>query len=320
MTTRRQHTVWRYYLEAWQNHRGQVYCSRRGQILPHPTNPTNLMVERDFYRLKRITRDEAVFLSHFIQRTQTAELRRSHQDLVTKLAYIAKASELIQKSDTASPSEKEFARRAAIQTEDDLQTGAEQAAKPILEELRQGRAGFIKDYEPAMTFFYFVSHQYFRTKGVREAIGKELSDSFPGYDLSGLRNIVCHIGAVNVGASLFVDRKEFDIVFLERGGKSRFITGDQPVANLMGTGDGTETTELALYYPVSPALSCLVSPRSYNLRSRRVPDTAVAALNNFVAWESKGFLVSSSERELEAMVNRPPQTRPSGQLILDLLV
>ena len=320
MTTRRQHTVWRYYLEAWQNHRGRVHCSRRGRILPQPTNPVNLMVERDFYRLERITRDEAAYLRYFIQRTETAALRKSHQDLVTKLAYIAEANELIQTSDTTSPSEKEYARRVVIETEEDLQTGAEQAAKPILEELRQKRAGFINDYEAAMTFFYFISHQYFRTKGMREAIGKELSESVPGYDLSGLKNIVCHIGAVNVGATLFVDRREFDIVFLESEGESGFITGDQPVANLMGTGDGSETAELALYYPLSPALSCLVSPRVYNLRSRRVPEATVEALNNFVAWESRDFLVSSSERELEAIVNRPPQARPLGRCILDLLV
>ena len=197
---------------------------------------------------------------------------------------------------------------------------AEEAAIPILKELRQKRAGFINDYESAMTFFYFITHQYFRTKGMREAIGRALSISDLGYDFSRLKNIVCHMGAANVGSSLFVDRNEFDIVFLESGGESGFITGDQPVVNLMGTGDGTETTELALYYPLSPALSCLVSPRSFNVRSRKILDTTVEALNDLVASEARDFLVAGSERELEVIVNRLPQARPPGQCLLDLLV
>ena len=278
------------------------------------------MVERDFYKLHRITTDDAGFLRSFIQRTGTAALRKSHQTLAAKLAYIAEVNELIQNSDDTSTAEKGYARRVVIETEEDLQTGAEQAAEPILEELRQKRAGFINDYEAAMTFFYFISHQYFRTKGMREAIGKELSESVPGYDLSGLKNIVCHIGAVNVGATLFVDRREFDIVFLESEGESGFITGDQPVANLMGTGDGSETAELALYYPLSPVLSCLLSPRSFNVRSRKIPDTTVEALNDLVAWESRDFLVSGSERDIEVIVNRLPRARPSGGRLLNLLV
>ena len=278
------------------------------------------MVERDFYRLQRITREEAVFLRGFIQRTGPAELRKSHQRLAAKLAYIAEANEFIQNSERTSPDEKDLARSFVIESEERLQMKAEEAAIPILKELRQKRAGFINDYESAMTFFYFITHQYFRTKGMREAIGRALSISDLGYDFSRLKNIVCHMGAANVGSSLFVDRNEFDIVFLESGGESGFITGDQPVVNLMGTGDGTETTELALYYPLSPALSCLVSPRSFNVRSRKILDTTVEALNDLVASEARDFLVAGSERELEVIVNRLPQARPPGQCLLDLLV
>ena len=56
------------------------------------------MVEREPYTGK-MTRDEAVFLMYFIQRTETAALKRSHQGLVTKVAYIAESNELIQNSD-----------------------------------------------------------------------------------------------------------------------------------------------------------------------------------------------------------------------------
>ena len=261
-----------------------------------------------------------MFLQSYIQRTGTDALRKSHQDLIAKLAYIAEASEIIQNSDATSAGEKDYAKSLVIELEDNLQTGAEQVAIPILKELRQKRSGFITDYETAMTFFYFISHQYFRTKGMREAIGRALAESIPGYDFARLKNIVSHIGALNVGCSLFVDRKEFDIVFLESGGELGFITGDQPVVNLMGTGDGRETKELALYYPLSPTLSCLVSPLAFDLRSRRIPDTAVEVLNKLVAWESRDFLVAGSKRDIEVIVNGLSRARPLGSRILDLLV
>ena len=151
--------------------------------------------------------------------------------------------------DMASIAEKRYAQTVAIEMEDKLQGQIEQHAVPLLEELRQKRTEFLSVDETAIAFFHFLAHQYFRTKHIREAFSEELSQIDPNHDFARLNNIVCHIGAVNFGGSLFVDRNEFEIIFLDDRNESGFITGDQPIVNLMGSGDGKETTELALYYP-----------------------------------------------------------------------
>ena len=81
------------------NHpKGIGCCTRNGAILP-PTNPKNIMAERDFYKLSQITVVDISFLKAFIQLTGVAELRESHRNLVAALAHIANANELIQNSD-----------------------------------------------------------------------------------------------------------------------------------------------------------------------------------------------------------------------------
>ena len=171
-----------------------------------------------------------------------------------------------------------------------------------------------------MAFFRFIAHQYFRTKRIRESFERVLSQTSPDHDFGHLANVVSHIGAENVGASLFVDRNEFDIIFLESKGNIEFITGDQPVVNLLGTGDGSETTELALYYPISPVLACLLVPSNLKLSATDIPDAIVKQFNDLIAWESRHFLVASSDRVLQGILSKPSsQNRPS-LTILDFLV
>ena len=101
------------------------------------------------------------------------------------------------------------ATHLVIETEEKLQTGIEQRALPILEQLRHEQTDFLSDYNLTMNFFQFVSHQYMRTRASRERVGGELRHSFPGWDFGHLKHLVCHCAAENIGASLFVDRSKF---------------------------------------------------------------------------------------------------------------
>ena len=100
---------------------------------------------------------------------------------------------------------------------------------------------FIDNDDSAIMFFHFIPHQYFRTKRIREAIGEVLSQISPDHDFAHLKNIACYIIAVNLGASLFKYRNRVDFIFLDNRNALKFITGDQPVVNLMSTGDSNET-------------------------------------------------------------------------------
>ena len=319
MTTRNHHYVWRHYLEAWGNESGLVHWSKDGEVRS-PTNPTNLMVERDYNKLPLISSSDLAFLRLLFESTGSAELRQTHRIFIDDLAHIVQTSEVIQSGDRFSAGEKRLAQAAVVETMEDLHTQIEQSALSILKELRHKRTDFINDYDSSMAFFRFIAHQYLRTRRIREDFEEVHSQVFLGHDFARLAPIVSHIGAENFGASLFVDRNDFDIVFLEGRDDIRFITGDQPVVNLMGDGYGGDTTELSLYYPLSPNLSCLVSPKEYRLGFTEVPDEIVQNLNDFLAWRSKRFLVADSNLELQRVASKPPPHKPPIRRIVDCLV
>ncbi len=318
MTTRNQHYVWRYYLGAWQNANGLVHCSIKGKILP-PTNPKNLMVERDFYKLTHFTASDLVFLKSFIERTGTEQMKQLHQNLVCSFARIAQANELIQNDNSFTIEEKKAVQALAIETEDKIQGQIELHAKPILAELRKRQTDFFNCDEKAIAFFRFISHQYFRTKHIREVIGDAPVQFSPNHDFSRVANVVCHIAAENVGSTLYRDRREFEIVFMDNKSPIGFVTGDQPIINLLGTENGSDPKEIIFYYPLSPALSCILSPKEYNLCASEFTSKITDDLNDLVVWQSKHFLVANSAKTLEHVLSRTSSTKLPAYHILDSL-
>ena len=318
MTTRSQHYVWRRYLKPWENQRGLVHCTRNWQD-PFITNPVNIMQERDFYKLPRITETDAIFLRAYIEKTGSQVSRKSHRNLAAKLGYIANTNDLIQSSDTISDDEKRRAEKFVIETMENLHVQTEQAALPVLEDLRHKRVDFIKDYEKAIMFFHFIAQQYCRTKSFREGVAEAAAEIFPGLHFERLQNIVSYIGGVNIGGNLFVDRKQFEFIFIESHSELGFVTGDQPVVNLMGNKDGGETTELAFYYPLSPGLSCLLAPKEYKLKSVLISYSVVEELNDLIARNSKYFLVANSKESLRQTIGNLSTPSTHAIQILDSL-
>ena len=314
-----QHYVWRHYLEAWENDDGLVVCSRNRGI-PFATNPRNVMAEHNFYEVPHITKLDADLLREFARLAGTEGLRQMHYDLIGAFEYVSNAHELIQSSDMVTCEEQITARNAVIELEDNLHGQIERNAHPLLAKLRDKRAEFIQVDEKAINFFRFLAHQYFRTKHMRTAIMEGLSRFGPNQDLGKLANLVCHIAAENVAASLFVDRNEFDIVFLTDADGVGFITGDQPIVNLMGAEGSQATKELVLYYPLKPDLACLVVPREYKLCSQEISGELAEALNDVVAWGSRNFLAATSKEILEHVISRQSSTRPPGSVIIHSLV
>ena len=105
--TRRQHYVWRHYLEAWQFKPDHTNCLRDQRIFT--TNLTNIMVERDFYKLSWLTQLDVAFLELFLEKIPSEELRTLNRSLVRQLGLMPRLNELIQRGDEFSDAEKQAA-------------------------------------------------------------------------------------------------------------------------------------------------------------------------------------------------------------------
>ena len=98
-----------------------------------------------------------------------------------------------------------------------------------------------------MAFFHGIGTQYFRTKNRREAAIAGIK--VPFQDVRRVWPLMTHIFAVNLGGDLFRRRAENQIVILENDTDMPFITGDQPIINLVPRqkdGSPSERIELLL--------------------------------------------------------------------------
>ena len=171
MVTRRQHYVWRHYLETWQGKDGLVSCLRDQKIFR--PNPINIMLERDFYKLQKLTRaDLSILQKLLIETTGSPYLRELHKTIIEQFAYIAEANERLKVHPNASGTDREMVRKLTIEAEEKLHCGVEESAKPIFD-------GAVKE--------------------------------LPAENAQRIRNLLCYCYATNTGGSLYVERHGWEI-------------------------------------------------------------------------------------------------------------
>ena len=305
MPTRRQHYVWRHYLEAWLAPDALVASLMGDKIVR--TNPANIMVQTDFYRVGILTNGDVAALGAVLLRDETSpHLRDLHRNLIEQFRQLASLDAIAQTVPDLPSEHRSATRHAVIEAEERIHAGIERRAVPILRALRNEDAEVIHDDDASIDFFHFISHQYFRTKAVRDTVEKGLRAIVSADSAERVRHVFCHCVATNVGWTLYRDRADFELLFLRSPTPESLVTGDQPVVNLLATRDGTEPTELALYYPLTPSLAMILSPKSLHLRSPVAAATAsdVRELNDLIAWKSARFLVARSDRSLRRYVGR----------------
>ena len=258
------------------------------------------MVERDFYKLQKLTRADIFILQKLLIEKTSPHLRELHKPLIEQFAHIAEANERLQVHPNASDADREMARKLAIEAEENLHCGVEESAKPILEALRNKDGNVICSDDNAISFFDFISHQFFRTKRKRDAIVEAGEGILPAENMQRIRNILGYCYATNTGWSLYVERHGWEIIFLDCPAGSECITGDQPVVNILGDKDGRPPEELAFYYPLSPNLAMILAPKSLELHAilSKFDSAATNELNDLMAWESGQLLIARSPDQL----------------------
>jgi hypothetical protein len=317
MIKHRQHYVWQNYLRAWCNAEGFVHFSRNNEE-PRITNPKNVMVERHFYRLQPLTDSDIEYLRLYIQHSGTSDLRSHHLELLRSFAIIANVYEAIKDTKALPIVDRERIRKLLIETEDRLHDNIEISAVPILEQLRQKQSRFLDSSETAATFYFYIAQQYCRTKNIREPIKNFFSRPSPLQASANVTNLHCYVMACNIGFSLFAESDALEIVFLENN-EPGFVTGDQPIINLMANRFGGDTTDTVFYYPLAPQLSCLLAHKARNLSSNRIPERITNKLNGLISWHSHQFLIGDSGKALQLAIKNRPTPNQTVRDILEFL-
>ena len=300
MKKRGQHYVWRSYLDLWAEN-GQIYCLRDGKV--YRTNTKNVAKERDFYRLRNLTEEDLIFLNIAIEESPR-HLRRLHCDLMYKFATIARLHAI---ADAALPEDDEARRvleESIINTEEDLHSQIEDRAVPLIESMRAGNIDFFSDDEALVDFFYFLGIQHMRTKGCREDVVQRCKGIGMPFDVEKTWNILSHILGMNIGWSLYAERRNYRLVLMENLSDTPLITGDQPTVNTYAREDGMPPEDLEFYYPLSPQLAMLLTDKVDAFYSDRsvITSTEAEAYNRLILRSAHEQVFSNSEHYLR-MVN-----------------
>lgn len=263
MTTRRQHYVWRQYLEAWGTKVGRGYqlqCLRKGAPAPIPTETKNVAVEKDFYRLSEFEPGDADFVRAMVLHPDTNPLVWARNE-----AAIAQFSDLLQvvamaRSIPAVALEKQrLIEKMLIETPELSHARLESQCMPYMNGLRAGDRGFFDEERHAALFSNFLAHQYFRTKAVRDRTRTGLPQSvFPVFDRTW--PLLRLIYASNVAVSIFLNRRTEPLRVIHAPPGAAFITSDQPLLNTYAAGLSYDqlVDQLELFYPVSPQVAMLI--------------------------------------------------------------
>lgn len=307
MTTRRQHYVWQKYLEPWTIKKGkaqQLWYLRRGAKAPICTDTKNVGVERDFYRLLGLQAGDIDFVRTIALGPKTnPKLRELNEGWISQFELFIGLQHAAKEHPKASAALLKTLDQQMIKFQEDAYSRMETGAVKHLTAMQAADVRFFEDTNEAVEFSYFLAHQYFRTKAIRNRI----RDTFPeqGHKDRFDRTwpIFRYIFATNIGYSIFSDRKKFKLQVLNAAPNMEFITGDQPAVNTYGAfvAPNTPLEELELYYPVSPTRAVILSDHSIYQHGMTLEPLRMNYLNQTIELIAYEQLFAKSEEPLRVI-------------------
>lgn len=286
MKKRRQHYVWKKYLDPW-TEEGKVWCHRKG-ARPFHTSPVNVAVERDFYKLHSLTQGDMKFIYKLaIEPIESNILRKLNVEWITLFEMVFRFSGHIREQEPVNQEDIDKLDEILHNLDENYHDQLENVAATCLDRLISGDGSFYNDDDFASTFTYFLSSQYFRTKNIQDSFCRSFSNIVVnGTNMERVWPILRHIFATSMGFMLFARRDAFGLTILKNDSTLHFITCDQPVLNVHAAGRLGEgiMTDVELYYPVSPRTSVLISNDTRYVGKNEVPlgIVGVSYYNNIV--------------------------------------
>lgn len=265
MTTRRQHYVWRKYLEPWATPKGkarQIWHLRRENKQPVHTEIKNVAAQRDFYRLRDLEPGDVEFVRTVGIRPNThPPAKIANERWISRFDKFLRLHHAARDLVKADPQKSAELDKELIEFQERDNARIENRAVPHLAALQVGDVSFFDNEADAMKFSYFLAHQYFRTKAMRDRI-RNTFNSKPDKDrFDRTWPLFRYIFATNVGCEIFRHRKSVRLQVLTAAPGMEFITSDQPVINTYGAfvPERTAIEEVELFYPVSPTRAAVLS-------------------------------------------------------------
>lgn len=302
---KRQHYVWRNYLRPWADNESiWTYFKEQDKIVK--PGLMGVAQEKYFYGLVDFTEEEILFLKKFVDNTSPTVLKPLNFDFLALFTCIANLKKQLA-TNTNPKVDREFVateiKKLEANSMEDAHCIMENLGSKIiqcrsLEELKE-----LSIDDNLFDTVIFLCVQYFRTKSMRKIALK----SFSGDRFEGLAdkswNIITFVLATTLARTISLD-KNLRFIFIENNTASPFITGDQPVFNILNDrlNEDGEVIDLELYYPLTPkyALKLHFRPEQMEtFESISADESHVTYLNQKVFENADYYVFANNENILE---------------------
>jgi hypothetical protein len=306
----KQHHVWGDYLEAWTTkHRRikapKLWAVRDGNVFSAGIG--GVANRRKFYRLQEMTPEGISLVLRLYSLPSPPHLQEQHLKLLAKFTapFIYRFERHLDGTWTQKEDEKFDV--AVNNFEEDAHMRIEHLGAPMMKKLRRMDSSGLQDSNEFHGFTIFLAAQHQRTSVLqrkvlevfREWEGKAGIHIHPETLMGFKRSVVM----TNVSEAFRLRRHQVRLTFLQPVEGAEFITGDQPVFNVLANGE-TPPEETEFYYPLTPRLAIFIyfdSPHQV-VEHRILGQEEVARLNRRMFHESDGVVYASTKDVLEELL------------------
>ena len=270
----------------------QVYCLRKDSIFR--ANPVVLAVENYFYKIDLIdTKEYKLVKALGVPEQQLPFLKEINNGW---LEFFDSVFLLLKSAKSANDLVTE--KLVSLQAMEDFHCQIENCGV-YLSDLLSQNVDFWKNEDKRIDFLFYLFFQYFRTKRMRNACLNACNDNLFKFSSTGYA-----ILSVLFSSNMAYDfsKRPSSIKLIKNNSDSNFITGDQPVVNVIQDKNEGEPypKDVELYYPISPKLGVFISPsEKFSLGYGDVVNTdGVSYLNSLIVDDHKEQLFGNRKEDL----------------------
>lgn len=260
-----QHYVWQKYLAPWVKD-GKIVCLRNKKDIIQ-SNPRNIASGRYFYNINSMTQDDCKLIRKIFINNQPEPMKILLEGWIKPIEEFLQLYNSLAKCGEVKESAEASLELGLKNLLEELHMEIENAGMSGLSKLQLGDISFLSECKDGcvedVEFIIYLCFQYFRTKNIKQNVKESLGEHaslFTNYE--NAFNLVVPIVSTLLGNSLLnrIKSKELYCYLLKNDTEISFITGDQPVINIHANlNKNVGTTDLELYYPLSPTLSLLIT-------------------------------------------------------------
>lgn len=297
---KRQHTVWRHYLNSWAEI-GSIYCLRGTSIFE--TNTINVAVEHNYYKLSEFNSEDLLLIRTLVINLSPSTARESFERLLNITSMPSKMIDRFSDGSAASDKIRRNALNYANDIIEDLHSSIEQKFLINLSNALSGNLDFYRNNSECAHFFYFLCNQHLRTKNMKQRVVQGMKEIY-NQDFSRIYDVMAIMHATNIGASLYVERSRRSLSIIDNHTNFDFITCDQPTINLYSK-ENSLPDKLSFFYPISPKKALILSEVDEEplFSTATLTPSVVAELNSKMYQESHSQVYATDRRTLELLLD-----------------